>query len=92
MKKSAPGQKPLVGDSDNNARPTREDSSKRQGQRSCPLLSWRFYTQTQWIRAQANQNWASRQCFRGVLKSPLSSFERCCQTDCQLSYDTALKI
>ena len=79
MKKSAPGQKPLVGDSDNNARTTREDSSKRHGQRSSPLLPWRFYTWTQRIRARANQNWASRQCFHGVLKSPLSSVERCCQ-------------
>ena len=88
---SGPGQKTLVRDSDSNDRTTREDSSKRHGQRSCPLLPWRFYTRTQRIRAQASQNLKACPCFRGVLKSPLSSFERCCQNDRRWSCDTALE-
>ena len=99
---SGPGQKSLVGHSDSNARTAREDSSKCHGSLGKPsnfgwptlssvALGYKNATESVALGHKNATEAMDKSAGRGVLKSPLSSFERCCQNDRRLSYDTALE-
>ena len=80
----------IDGHSDSNARTTREDSSKHHGSMGKPSNSgWPAFSSVALAYKNATESVAlgyknateamDKSAGRGVLKSPLSSFERCCQ-------------